>query len=126
MADPVAVTAWVERYVAAWRSNDPADIGALFTDDARYHTEPHRPPWRGREKIIREWLARRDDFDTISFEWSPVAVTDDVAVVQGVTAYPDRRYSNLWIIRLAADGRCDEFTEWWMKHPKPRRSGGGG
>jgi hypothetical protein len=28
-------------------------------------------------------------------------------------------YSNLWVIRFDADGRCREFTEWYM-----RRNGG--
>jgi hypothetical protein len=22
-----------------------------------------------------------------------------------------------WVIRLDAEGRCTEFTEWWMRHP---------
>jgi predicted ATPase len=53
------------------------------------------------------------------FRWHPVAVTQDVAVVQGETVYrtTSRTYSNLWIIRLDTDGRCTEFTEWWMEHP---------
>jgi hypothetical protein len=37
------------------------------------------------------------------------------------TTYPTERhtYSNLWVIRLDADGRCAEFAEWWMRHPAP-------
>jgi hypothetical protein len=46
-----------------------------------------------------------------------VARTDDVAIVQGETAYPSQTYSNLWVIQLDGDGRCAEFTEWWMEHP---------
>ncbi len=40
-----------------------------------------------------------------------------VSIVQGATEYaaPARSYSNLWVIRLDADGRCREFTEWWME-----------
>jgi hypothetical protein len=43
----------------------------------------------------------------------------DVAVIQGETVYhrPPHTYSNLWVIRLGAEGRCTEFTEWWMRHP---------
>ena len=45
------VKAWVERYVQAWNSNDPAAIGSLFTEDAAYHTEPYSQPWRpGRDR----------------------------------------------------------------------------
>ncbi len=36
------VTAWVHGYIGAWESNDPAQIGALFTDDASYLTHPVR------------------------------------------------------------------------------------
>ena len=30
---------------------------------------------------------------------------------------PPHTYSNLWVVRLDAEGRCTEFTEWWMRHP---------
>ena len=43
---------WIERYIGAWNSNDPDEIGALFTDDALYYTEPFTPPWRGCAEII--------------------------------------------------------------------------
>jgi hypothetical protein len=36
---------------------------------------------------------------------------------------PPHTYSNLWVIRLDADGRCAEFTEWWMQHPGSAASG---
>ena len=55
------------------------------------------------------------------FRWHLVAVTPDVAFVQGETIYrtPRHTYSNLWVIRLDTEGRCTEFTEWWMRHPLP-------
>jgi hypothetical protein len=37
------VHAWIDSYIQAWNS-DPADIRALFTQDAAYHTEPYSPP----------------------------------------------------------------------------------
>ena len=113
------VTAWVERYVRAWNSNDPADIGALFTDDARYYTEPYAGAWTGRQQIVDGWLEHRDEPGETTFSWRPVVSGPDLAIVQGETTYrtPPRTYSNMWVIRLAADDRCAEFTEWWMKHP---------
>ena len=53
------VRAWIDSYIQAWNSNDPADIRALFTQDAAYHTEPYSPPWRGRDEIVRQWLDLR-------------------------------------------------------------------
>jgi hypothetical protein len=110
------VRVWIDGYVKAWNSNLSEDIGALFSDDARYYTAPHRPPWQGRDAIIAGWLDRKDEPGDARFSWKPLVVTDDLAVVQGETAYrdPPETYSNLWVIRLDPDGRCSEFTEWWM------------
>ena len=109
---------WVEGYVRAWSSNDPEEIGSLFTDDALYYTEPYVEPWRGRTGIVGQWLARKDEPGDATFEWQPLLDGPDPAIITGTAVYkePPRTYSNLWVIRLAADGRCREFTEWWMKH----------
>jgi uncharacterized protein (TIGR02246 family) len=121
MGDDLArrLQTWVDAYVLAWNSNDPAAIGALFSQDAAYYTEPYHPPWRGRDEIVRQWLDHKDEPGETEFRWHPIAVGPDVAVVQGETVYhtPPRSYSNLWVIRLDAEGRCTEFTEWWMRHP---------
>jgi ketosteroid isomerase-like protein len=115
------VQAWIDGYVQAWNSNDPADIRALFTQDAAYYTEPYGPPWEGRDEIVRQWLDRKDEPGQAQFSWHPLAVTSEVAVIQGEVAYPSEghTYSNLWVIRLDTEGRCTEFTEWWMRHPQP-------
>jgi ketosteroid isomerase-like protein len=110
------VEAWVDRYVQAWGSNDPAEIGALFTEDARYYTAPHRPPWEGRRDIVEGWLDRRDESGTWSFRYEVLAVCDDLGFVRGWTeSRDDHDYSNLWVIRQEEDGRCSEFVEWWME-----------
>ncbi|PJJ55720.1 nuclear transport factor 2 family protein [Compostimonas suwonensis] len=121
IADPVAE--WIAGYRRAWQSNDPADIRALFTEDADYRTDPWVEPWHGHAQIVSGWLERRDEPGTTTFEWTPLAVTDAVAVVQGVTVYSNApNYSNLWVIRLAEDGRAREFTEWWMNQSVPSAS----
>jgi uncharacterized protein (TIGR02246 family) len=111
-----AVTHWIQRYRAAWESNDPSEIGGLFADDAVYFTEPFAQPWRGRAQIVAGWLEHRDNEGETTFDWHPLSVTEDVAIIQGETGYPDRRYSNLWVIRLDNTGQCRQFTEWWMLH----------
>lgn len=119
MPDLEQVTDWMEAYRQAWHSNDPDDIGRLFAEDARYYTEPFSSPWRGRRAIINNWLARKDEPGQTEFAWHPVAITEDLAVVQGTTTYVMRAvtYRNLWLIRLDRTGRCTAFTEWWMQHP---------
>ena len=109
---------WVAGYVAAWESNDPEQIGALFSDDAVYLTSPDAEPRRGREQIVAGWLEDFDEPDTWAFDWRLVHEDEGFVVVQGRTEYrADKDYLNLWIIRLDADGRATEFTEWYMPRP---------
>jgi hypothetical protein len=110
---------WIAGYVRAWNSNEPDDIGALFTDDAEYRTRPYLDPWRGRLEIVDRWLEIKDEPGVADFTWDTVVDTPEVSVIEGTTVYrdPPETYSNLWVIRLESDGRCRSFTEWWMKHP---------
>jgi len=116
-----AVTGWVRGYRRAWESNDPEDIGGLFTDDAAYFTEPWAKPWLGRDEIVAQWLQRRDEPGDTTFEWHPLIVTEDLAIIEATTVYgaPARTYSNMWVLRLDNLGQARQFTEWWMKHPRP-------
>lgn len=110
---------WVAGYVSAWESNDPTEIGALFSDDAVYLTSPDSPPRRGRDAIVAGWLEDRDEPGTWAFDWRIVHEDDGFLVVQGRTEYPDRDdYLNLWIIRLDGDGRATEYTEWYLARPR--------
>jgi len=63
------VQAWIDGYVRAWNSNNPADIRALFTQDAAYYTEPYGPPWEGRDEIVRQWLDRKDEPGQAQFRY---------------------------------------------------------
>ena len=116
------VQAWIDGYVRAWNSNDPTDIRA-----PSLRTRPTPPsrtadrggPGRDRAPVAgpqgRAWPG--------PVHLAPLAVTSEVAVIQGEVAYPGEghTYSNLWVIRLDAEGRCTEFTEWWMRHPLQTR-----
>ena len=110
------VSAWVDGYVTAWGTNDPGDIRALFTDDARYFTAPHREPWTGGDAIVEGWLGRKDEPGAWSFRFEVLGVDGNVGFVRGWTTQrglPD--CSNLWVITLTPDGRASEFVEWWME-----------
>ncbi len=62
------------------------------------------------------WLDAQDEADDHAFSWSVLAVDWPVAVVQGRTSYTDGDvYDNLWVLRLAEDGRAESFTEWFME-----------
>lgn len=108
---------WLDRYLAAWTSNEPADIRSLFTEDATYAGSPLEPePWVGREAIVDGWRAYRDEPGTWKFEGAPTVYADGVGIVEGRTDYSDGRiYANLWVIRFADDGRATSFVEWFMQ-----------
>jgi hypothetical protein len=116
---------WLERYRAAWTTDDPQQIGALFTEEATYSPWPFSKPWEGREAIVAKWIERGDSKDPWRFESELVAVEGDTGVVKGLTTYPahddeaEDAYSNIWVIRLEPDGRARSFAEWWIQRPKP-------
>lgn len=126
------VRGWLEGYVQAWMAYDRDAIGALFSDDVSYRYHPYDEPVRGREAVVSSWFGEshedgtpeRDEPGTYEAGYAPVAVEGDVAVASGVTTYyasaggPVREvYDNCFVMRFDADGRCCEFTEWYMKHP---------
>ena len=95
-----------------------ADRGALQRRCRVPHRSPDADPWRGRDAIIAGWLEDLDEPDTWAFDWRLVHEDEGFVVVQGRTEYrADKDYLNLWIIRLDADGRANEFTEWYMPRP---------
>lgn len=113
--DEDLVRRWIDAYFAAWRSNDRAEIEALFTADATYRPKPDSPPATGRAAIGDAWLEAADEPGRWQAELAPMLVHDDTAIITGWTDYTDGdRYVNLWVVRFGADGRCAAFTEWWM------------
>lgn len=111
------VQRWVDAYRRAWESNRPEDVRALFAEDARYLTEPFAEPWVGPEAIATSWLGRRDEPGQTTFEYEVLGLDGSLGFVQARTEYSTPKrivYHNLWVIRLAPDGRASEFTEWWM------------
>ena len=117
-------TRWMQGYLEAWSSNDPDQVAALFTEDAQYFTDPFGEPRRGRPEIVAGWLEDADEPGSFAFEWSPLAVTPEMSIIEGVTRYSAGPvYSNLWVIRFAPDGRAREFIEWWMEQGTPADNG---
>jgi ketosteroid isomerase-like protein len=107
---------WIDRYAAAWRSNDAQSVGDLFAENAVYYTHPFRDPWRGRDEIVRNWTSEPDAPDAWEARYEALAVNGDIGVVNGWTKYREGdEYANAYVIRFAPDGRATEFTEWFMK-----------
>ena len=116
---------WLSDYRDAWSTDDPAQVGALFTDDATYSPSPFSKPWEGREAIVANWIERGDSRNQWQFDSELLAIEGDTGVLRGQTTYPghgeekEEVYSNIWVIRLARDGRARSFAEWWVQKPDP-------
>jgi hypothetical protein len=114
---------WLDRYVAAWRANEPDPIRALFTDDVRYHYQPYGDDSlvEGLDALVRNWLENPDPPDSWEAKYEVYAVDNDVAVAIGWSRYlatesaPERTYRNVFLMRFAPDGRCAEFTDVYMR-----------
>lgn len=121
MTDRASVSGWLTRYVAAWKSYDRDSIGELFSDDAECRYHPFDEPLKGREAIVESWLEDPDEAGTYDGRYEPIAVDGDVAVAVGESIYHrpegsvDRVYDNVFVLRFDEEGRCREFTEWFMK-----------
>jgi len=113
------VQTWLDRYVEAWRSYDTDAIAGLFGEDATYAYHPYDEPLRGRAAIVDSWLGERDEPGSWQARYEAALVAGERAIAKGETRYMNgRRFSNLWELRFDADGRCSEYVEWYMEHPR--------
>lgn len=115
--DRAAVQAWLDRYVAAWRSYDPAAIGDLFSEDVEYRYDPHVDPERGREAVVAAWLADRDAPGSWDARYEAWAVDGDRAVALGTTVYDGGAhvFANCFVLEFDAHGRCRRYTDYYMR-----------
>jgi ketosteroid isomerase-like protein len=130
--DRATAQAWLDRYVAAWKSYDADDIAGLFSEDVRYRYYSYADWLVGREAVVASWLGEfsaedgssRDAPGTYEAAYAPVAVDGDVVVATGTTTYTaspgghvTQVFDNCFVMRFDEDGRCREFTEYYTKRP---------
>jgi ketosteroid isomerase-like protein len=130
--DTADVDRWLQAYVAAWRSYDRRQIEELFAEDVTYRYHPYDEPVRGRAAVVASWLGEdaaagtsaRDEPGTYDAGYRAVAVDGPVAVATGSSRYRKEpggpvaeTFDNCFVMRFDQDGRCTDFTEWYMKRP---------
>ena len=130
--DSASAQAWLDRYVSAWLSYDPAEIGPLFSEDVVYRYHPSDEGTVGREAVVASWLGKgdagtassRDAPGTYDAAYRPVAVDHDVVVATGTARYRGepggpvtRVYDNCFVMRFDERGQCREFTEYYNRRP---------
>jgi ketosteroid isomerase-like protein len=124
------VDRWLADYVAAWLSYDREKIAALFADDIHYRYHPADDAIVGRGAVVESWLGEgdhpnasdRDEPGTFEAAYRAVAVEGDRAVATGISSYRDspggpivRIYDNCFVMQFDSEGRCREFTEWFVE-----------
>ena len=122
---------WLDKYVEAWQTYEPAQIGNLFSEDALYFYSPfdEHNPVRGRDAIVSAWLEEPDAVGSWEARYVPVAVEGNVGVAQGRTRYRqadgtvEREFDNIFVLHFDKTGRCTSFTEWYMQPRTQPHSG---
>lgn len=113
--------AWLDGYVAGWRSNDAADIGALFSADCSYSYRAGTQVVTGRDAIVADWLTDPDDPASWEARYEPLAIDGEIHVATGFSRYLNDDgslrddFSNVFVCRFDASRQCSSFTEWWMR-----------
>ena len=76
----------------------------------------------GRGAVVAAWLADPDAPGSWEADYEVLAIDGDACVAHGRTRYltddrggVDREFANVFVVRFDADGRCREFTEWYMR-----------
>ena len=120
------LTDWLDRYFAAWRSNNPADVRALFAPDAVYSYGPFTAPAIGRETIVQRWVSDPEQQQDLEIAYVPLAVHGDLGVDLWRVAFRPGQHSavritmdGILVLTFDADGRCTEHREWYAVQETP-------
>jgi ketosteroid isomerase-like protein len=116
VTDRAVVGRWLAGYESAWRAPGTDQLTDLFSADAIYLQSPYEQPVTGLDAIGQMWEAQREGPDEVfTVATEIIAVDGPTAVVRAEVRYGEplrQEYRDLWIIRLAGDGRCSWFEEW--------------
>lgn len=130
--DQDTAQSWLDAYVDAWRTYDPEQIRAFFSEDVVYRYHAYDEPVVGADAVVASWLGEsdaegvstRDAPGTYDAEFTPFAVDGDTVVASGVTRYRrepggpvERVYDNCFLMRFDDQRRCREFTEYYVRRP---------
>jgi hypothetical protein len=118
---------WLDRYVEAWKSYDPQQIGALFAEDVQYRHHPQDEPVRGRTAVVNDWTEEKDDPGTYDAKYEPAAIDGDTYVARGHSDYFDDQgnlidqFLNVYFVKFNDAGEATEFTEYWIQSREFRK-----
>ena len=129
--DRASVQDWLIRYVEAWRANAPGSSKPCSPTTPCTATAPTAsttPRWASPQSWSHGWRSG-DDPDSWDADYRVFAVDGERAVAVGSSRYeasgdePARTFHNCFLLSFAADGRCAEFTDFYMEEPSPTTGG---
>jgi len=104
---------------------DAKAIAELFTESAIYTYHPYREAVHGRKAIVALWVNDPDPQGTYDGHYEPILIEGDRAVTHGRSLYfeqdgktPRTEFDNIFVLRFDEQGRCAEYSEWYMERPK--------
>jgi hypothetical protein len=107
---------WLERYFAAWASNDAEAVRALFAEDAVYSYGPFRDRARGREEIVRRWVEGGAQ-PGLSTWFEPLALEGERGVAHWRVAFDEGEerveLDGIVVVDFDPEGRCTLHREWY-------------
>jgi ketosteroid isomerase-like protein len=117
---------WLDTYGRAWERKDIDGFVSCFTEDARYAWGPWDEPLAGHGEIRARTERAVATQQNIRFGHEPLATTPDgrglarwwVSTEDPVTGAIEED-EGIFLVTLAADGRCTEFREWWNSRTRP-------
>jgi hypothetical protein len=121
--DLEAFRAWCEAYAAAWRSNEPEAVAALFAQEAVYSFGPFREPTVGRAQIVRAWVEGGVP-EGLDLAIEPLAVTGRRGVAHFRASFAPGAGTRAEMDGILAcefddHGRCTLHREWFERREHP-------
>jgi hypothetical protein len=116
--DAQKLTEWLGAYKRAWVTQDADLFLTVFTPDCEYWDRPYVEPVPGKE-FDAFWRAlaerQRDnhtDFEILALAPKNRAIVNWQAVSIRVPTDERREGNGIFLLTLAADGRCSDLREW--------------
>jgi uncharacterized protein (TIGR02246 family) len=119
--DRTSFESWLKKYGTAWRDRNPHAAADLYTEDGTYQVTPFVQPMCGRQAIFEYWSQVVRTQENIQFGHEVLAVTTDAGIARWWASFVivpqglQTKLDGIFLISLAADGRCLSLREWWHK-----------
>jgi ketosteroid isomerase-like protein len=118
-----AINAWLTAYGEAWQTRDPAAAAELFTETATYEWGPFGDLLQGRAAIRERWAEVTAGQRDVAFGFEVLGIVERGGVAHWQCSFSVGEVrielDGIFLVTLAADGRCRVFREWWNERVTP-------